>query len=1029
MLTHQDSHLAQALDLDEFLTRFHTYLARPKLLYLQGDMQLYHTMLREMDSMQLPSLPALADFSHAFLLLQKRGTLSLQDIWGFARELEFFATLQETLHPYPESQFHAFVAKILIPAHLLQAFCIFDEKGEIQAGRFAHIDNLRAQLSSTQGSIQQALNALLAKESLAPYLVDKQIHFIYDAQTLLLKAGYTRVLKGSVLDRTQGGFFYVLPSEIARLYDKLQELRDVYALEVRKLCESLSEIARGELRFLRFLDRQFDVVDLLCGRVGFAKDLGLEFVFDGRVGFLAKNGDCGGDSALITTQGKSLESPCKAPFLAQKSCREQLQAKSAQSLESQNGFTETTPPLESTFPQNPQSSHSPTAIPRILEKEKGAECEKSCREQTELESTFEKVDSRGGDLSLRDTAEAVAWQSTKESTQVDSRNAFFASAKTMDCHASTIALARNDDKNGVSKKVDSRENAESLNTPQNEKVENVFDSDSQAEGFSKETSLCDDFLKKPACVPPPCTAVAGFVGCAWRGEGEGIYLAESQALAADSRKTSEAKFLQKSAQNKRSEVSLEKPTPKPNKAKSSNKTIILHSFCHPILKNPKPLTLTFDKGLLLLTGVNAGGKTMLLKSLLSAAFLAKLLLPMKINAHKSHIPHYKHIYAIISNPQSSRDDISTFAGRVLELSRQLDKDDMLLGIDEIELGTDADEAASLYKVLLELLLDRHAKLVVTTHHKRLASLMAKDPRIQLAAAMFDVEKSCASYTFLHGSIGKSYAFEIAQKFGIPKHIIARAKEHYGSDKERLNALIEQSSSLSLELESKAQELQKRIQKARNAKEAYSEKIDELERAYKARERELESTFNKALQALKAQANTQEDLHRNFNRAHEIVRHKPKSPPSPKPVHKEFATGDLARYGECNARILRSEKRHCLIELESGMRLKVEKSQLKSPNKASLQAHNATKTTLSYTPKASVKLDLHGLRAEEALQKLGDFISDSLIAGFDEVLIFHGIGTGVLSAVVKDFLQNHPKVVSFSDAPPNMGGYGAKLVRL
>ena len=118
-----------------------------------------------------------------------------------------------------------------------------------------------------------------------------------------------------------------------------------------------------------------------------------------RVGFLAKNGDCGGDSALITTQGKSLESPCKAPFLAQKSCRE-----------SQNGFTETTPPLESTFPQNPQSSHSPTAIPRILEKSDSGE--RRSREQTELESTFEKVDSRGGDLSLRDTAEAVAWQST-----------------------------------------------------------------------------------------------------------------------------------------------------------------------------------------------------------------------------------------------------------------------------------------------------------------------------------------------------------------------------------------------------------------------------------------------------------------------------------------------------------------------------------------------------------------------------------------------------------------------------------------
>ncbi|ETD27151.1 Smr/MutS family protein [Helicobacter canis] len=795
LVSKADLQLVSSLDLDDFLTHFSTYLARPKPIYLQGDKNLYHTMLREMDSMSLPALPALGDFSHAFLLLQKRGTLSLQDIWGFARELEFFISLQNALAPLPESKLHALVAKIAIPAHLLEALCIFDEKGEIEAGRFVHIDNLRAQLSSTQSSIKQTLNALLARESLAPYLVDKQIHLLYDAQTLLLKAGYSRVLKGSVLERTQGGFFYVLPNEIARFYDKLQELRDLYALEIQKLCATLSETMLGELRFLRFLDRQFDLVDLLCARVGFAKDLGLEFVAtrdcalgsQGRVGFWAKNG-------------------------------------------------------------SPQQS--------------------------------------------------------------------------------TIL-----------------------------------------------------------------------------------------------------------AQNKQGAVFLEKPTPETKKAQFSSKVIILHSFCHPILKNPKPISLTFDKGLLLLTGVNAGGKTMLLKSILSAAFLAKLLLPMKINPHASKIPYFKHIYAIISNPQNPKDDISTFAGRVLEFSQQLDKEDLLLGIDEIELGTDADEAASLYKVLLELLLDRHSKLVVTTHHKRLAALMAKDPRIQLAAAMFDVEKSSATYTFLHGSIGKSYAFEIAQKFGIPKHIIARAKEHYGSDKERLNALIEHSSNLSLELESKAQELQKRIQKARNAKEAYSEKIYELEQAYKARERELESTYNKALQALKAQANTQKDIHRNLNQAHEILRHKPKLDSSFKQsqVRKEFRAGDLARYGEQSVRIVRTQKEHCVIELDSGMRLKVEKSALAPLSKALAStltnARNAAKTTLSYTPKAHIKLDLHGLRAEEALEKLGDFISDSLIAGFDEVLIFHGIGTGVLSAVVKDFLQNHPKVISFSDAPPNMGGYGAKLVRL
>ena len=188
------------------------------------------------------------------------------------------------------------------------------------------------------------------------------------------------------------------------------------------------------------------------------------------------------------------------------------------------------------LPQSLQSSLVPTANPRILEEENQAGSET----QTELESNF--LDSSSP--SLRDTAPAVAWQSTLESSaQVDS----------MDCHAD-FQSARNDSNN-----------APTLNEPA--KDSGIFDnkaptiSKSQAEGF------CDDFLKKPAAALP-CTATAGFVGCAWRGVGEGIYLSgNEQAHAADSRK---------SAQNKRSgasvssQVSLEKPTPKPIKAQSSS---------------------------------------------------------------------------------------------------------------------------------------------------------------------------------------------------------------------------------------------------------------------------------------------------------------------------------------------------------------------------------------------------------------------------------------------------------------------------
>ena len=74
------------------------------------------------------------------------------------------------------------------------------------------------------------------------------------------------------------------------------------------------------------------------------------------------------------------------------------------------------------------------------------------------------------------------------------------------------------------------------------------------------------------------------------------------------------------------------------------------------------------------------------------------------------------------------------------------------------------------------------------------------------------------------------------------------------------------------------------------------------------------------------------------------------------------------------------------------------------------------------------LDLHGKRVEEALDLLDSYISDCLMAGFSEVIIKHGIGSGVLSAVVRDFLSAHPKVAGFEDAPPNLGGFGAKIVR-
>ncbi|MEJ2528455.1 MAG: endonuclease MutS2, partial [Sulfurovaceae bacterium] len=136
-------------------------------------------------------------------------------------------------------------------------------------------------------------------------------------------------------------------------------------------------------------------------------------------------------------------------------------------------------------------------------------------------------------------------------------------------------------------------------------------------------------------------------------------------------------------------------------------TICLESFKHPALSDPKPVSINFDKKIMLITGVNAGGKTMLLKSILSSVYMSKYLLPFACDVSKTKIGHFSALDAIIDDPQSVKNDISTFAGRMSEFADLFKQKDMIVGVDEVELGTDSDEAASLFRVILESLSSRN----------------------------------------------------------------------------------------------------------------------------------------------------------------------------------------------------------------------------------------------------------------------------------------------------------------------------------
>jgi len=461
------------------------------------------------------------------------------------------------------------------------------------------------------------------------------------------------------------------------------------------------------------------------------------------------------------------------------------------------------------------------------------------------------------------------------------------------------------------------------------------------------------------------------------------------------------------------------------KSKNDSK-IILHSFIHPALHNAKPINVDFSKNILMITGVNAGGKTMLLKSILASALMAKYMIPMALNEHKSHIGSFKSILSIIDDPQNVKNDISTFAGRMQEFSKIFEYKSSLVGVDEIELGTDSDEAAALFKVILDDLIKKGQKVVVTTHHKRLAALMADRDDVELMAAIFDEEERKPTYEFMQGIIGKSYAFETASRYGISHTIVKEAKAVYGDNSEKLSLLIERGSQLERELKQKHQEVDIKLkeldEKERNLKEQKIKVAQELEEQKFALKRSYEVAINEA--KLAAKAGDSAAIHRAMNKANKQL---PTEKKEPNIEHKEFQVGDKVKYHSQKGTIVAmKDKKEATIEVE-GMRVRVKTKHLKHTQILKPKAQANLKVNVE--KRSGLKCDLHGMRADEACEVLDKFLSDALINGWDEVIIYHGIGTGKLSYAVKNFLKAHPRVKSFEDAPQHLGGFGAKIVSL
>ena len=730
--------LIKKLDLSDYITSFSKLFARDKSIILEGDINIHYKLIDELGRFDFKAPLSVENLDSQLIHLQKQGILKIYEIFEFVKIVNYFLYLKRFNF---EGKLFEWIDKIVIPNDILKICQYFDDKSNLKEGVNEDFDNIKHAIYKNKEDIKQSLYKTVNSSKLRPYLVDMQVHYINEQECLLLRGGFSNILSGSVIDRSNSGFFYVVPHSISELKQKQNDLRNKQEEILFKLCKEISSTFEKNLLFLKFINKEFDRFDHYQARI-----------------FFAKIGD------------KNFILPSKS---------------------------------------------------------------------------------------------------------------------------------------------------------------------------------------------------------------------------------------------------------------SVNKLV---EFSHPALANAKPISIDFSKSVVMITGVNAGGKTMMLKSILSAVFLSKYLLPYK--AHKdTKVSNFKYINAVLDDPQSVKNDISTFAGRMVEFSKLFSSKNAIVGVDEIELGTDSDEAASLFKVMIEDLIQKDIKIVITTHHKRLAALMASNPDVELIAALYDEENQRPTYEFLQGTIGRSYAFETALRYGIPLNVVKKAKEVYGDDKDRLNELIERSSELEREYKQKIQKLNSEIENYQRLSNNLKEQKEQLDEHIYVEKSKLHKEYKDAREEAKKAIKTKliEDSHRHLNISHKIVKEIEVEKAEDEIV--DFKVNDRVKYRNTKGSIVSIKGVKAFIETDAGLKMQVLLSELKRSGNPLPKPKKKVSLNVAKPQSGDIKLDLHGQRAEEAIENLDKFISDALLAGFEEVLVYHGIGTGKLAFAVKEFLKKHPKVKSFEDAHPSSGGFGAKVIKL
>lgn len=453
---------------------------------------------------------------------------------------------------------------------------------------------------------------------------------------------------------------------------------------------------------------------------------------------------------------------------------------------------------------------------------------------------------------------------------------------------------------------------------------------------------------------------------------------------------------------------------------------------------PLSVELPPDRKALVVTGPNTGGKTVFLKTIGLLSLMAHHAVPIPA-AEGSTVPRFSSVLADIGDQQSIAESLSTFSSHMQNIRAILSdlRECSLVLLDELGTGTDPEEGAPLAVSILQELLQHDVKAVITSHHSQMKIFAVNNPECVVAAMEFDEQNLAPTYRVHLDQVGSSHAFDIAERLGLPAHLLERARGMMGEDRRQL-----------MEFQAR---LQERIHTLTERQEQLEREKNEWEMHAARQQEKLDSMQSKLEAQLKTLKDQNTDLIRTINAKVEKLIEAIKDSQVRQQIRKQYKQEVAPALSDLENLTATPEKEKPLFEpgervwvqmyRDYGKVVALKKDQAEvlirnirfTVPVGTLEKRETIQETLpkgvqfQYEEKdVPPEINVIGQTVEQALEAVDKYLDDAVLAQLPEVRIIHGHGMGKLKRAIAEMLAKHPQVRAHREESPQRGGAGVTV---